>query len=1022
MNQGLYHAEQFRRLGQLDDIEKAVEYSTIALALIPEDDPNLPILLDNLGAYLIDRFQRLGELADLEKSIEYKSRALTLTPDDHSDMPTRLTSIAKSHGIRFQRLGELADNDKAIEYLSIALTLTPDDDPDLPPLLLDLGTCHGDLFQRAGELGDLEKAIGYNSRALALTPDGCLHLPLLLENLGSCHGIRYKRLGERDDIDKSVEYKSMALALTSGDDPHLSSRLVNLAASHSHRYTGVGELGDLEKAIAYISRALILTPKNHPDLPTWLMTLGTSHNLRFGRLGELDDLDKAVEYPSMALTLIPNNHPRLPVLFANIGAAYNERYGCLGELDDLEKALEYQTRALALTSNDHPYLPSRLINLATFHNNRFQRLGELDDTEKAIGYMSMALTLIPDDHPDLLGLYMNLAAFHNTRFHHLGNSGDLKEAIEYSSRAITLTPDGHLELSKEHHGLARYQVKYSETTGDLSCLQDALHSFRKASQSLVGTPNDRFEAALEWAQYASRHSSLNCIEAYQTAIDLLPQFIWLGATTAQRYQDLDKAKDLAVSAASAAIRSSKYRLALEWMEHARCVVWNQSLMLRSPLDQLRSFHPDLAARLQTVSNQLHHAGAESRAARELSDLITPEQAAQQHRRLAGEYDNLLAEARKLPGFEDFLKPMKAAGLVRAAQNGPIVVVKCNTDGYDALLIQPGQDEITHIPLLNFTVERAQHDHSEIEKSVRSMRLRERGERRPVIEPEDDYGSLLKILWYGIVKPVLDFLGYTNNASKDSLPHITWCPTGVVSFLPLHAAGDYDEPGSRVFNYVISSYTPTLTALIASTPNSLSPNSRVLAIGQEATPGHTRLPGTAQELASVQAHVQDIAQYTQLVNDQATTTAVLNAMEQHDWVHLACHAHQNVNDATKSGFFLHDDTLDLAAINRRSFKNKGLAYLSACQTATGDGKLPDEAIHLASGMLMAGYTSVIATMWSVHDADAPLVADKVYAQLMKDRNLGNGEAGKALHNAVAELRDKVGEKEFVRWVPYIHVGS
>ncbi|KDN40552.1 hypothetical protein RSAG8_08024, partial [Rhizoctonia solani AG-8 WAC10335] len=103
-------------------------------------------------------------------------------------------------------------------------------------------------------------------------------------------------------------------------------------------------------------------------------------------------------------------------------------------------------------------------------------------------------------------------------------------------------------------------------------------------------------------------------------------------------------------------------------------------------------------------------------------------------------------------------------------------------------------------------------------------------------------------------------------------------------------------------------------------------------------------------------------------------------------------------------------------------NKGLAFLSACQTATGDEMLPDEAIHLASGMLMAGYRSVIATMWSVGDNDAPVVADHVYAQLMKDGKIGNGEAGRALHYAVAALREKVGEKEFGSWVPYIHIGS
>ncbi|KDN46869.1 hypothetical protein RSAG8_03946, partial [Rhizoctonia solani AG-8 WAC10335] len=234
----------------------------------------------------------------------------------------------------------------------------------------------------------------------------------------------------------------------------------------------------------------------------------------------------------------------------------------------------------------------------------------------------------------------------------------------------------------------------------------------------------------------------------------------------------------------------------------------------------------------------------------------------------------------------------------------------------------------------------------------------------------------------------------------------------MSFLPLHAAGDYDQPHSRVFDYVVSSYTPTLTALLSSSPSSLGPGSRVLGVGQEftSTPGYrlNKLPGTTKELDLMKAHTEGVVnvKYSELKGEKATTAAVLDAMEQHDWVHLACHAHQNVGSATESGFFLHDGILDLASINRRSLKNKGLAFLSACQTATGDAKLPDEAVHLASGMLMAGYSSVIATMWSVVDDDAPFVADKVYDQLMKDGKVGNGEAGRALHDAVAGLQGVV----------------
>ena len=160
---------------------------------------------------------------------------------------------------------------------------------------------------------------------------------------------------------------------------------------------------------------------------------------------------------------------------------------------------------------------------------------------------------------------------------------------------------------------------------------------------------------------------------------------------------------------------------------------------------------------------------------------------------------------------------------------------------------------------------------------------------------------------------------------------------------------------------------------------------------------------------------------QLENDQATVQAVLEAMGQYSSVHLACHASQNVEQPTESCFYLHDGSLTLAQITKKSLTGKGMAFLSACQTATGDKELPDEAIHLAAGMLVAGYPTVIATLWSINDEDAPSIADQVYGQLAKDRKLDGGRAARALHSAVGELRAQVGEKEFVRWVPYIHMG-
>ncbi|CAE6464338.1 unnamed protein product [Rhizoctonia solani] len=951
------HHHQFLCDNKVDEIEKAIEYGNHALDLTPEDHPDLPPRLVDLGLFHYDRFGRLGAVEDIEKSIEYHMHALDLTPEDHPSLPSRLASLGSSYYTRFQRIGELGDIEKSIEYETRALDLTPEDHPS--------------------ELGDIEKSIEYETRALDLTPE---------------------------------------------DHPSLPDRLASLGSSYYTRFQRIGELGDIEKSIEYYTRALDLTPQDHPDLPDQLASLGSSYHTRFQRIGELDDIEKSIEYKTRALDLTSQDHPDLPDRLASLGLSYYTRFQRIGELDDIEKSIEYYTRALDLTPQDHPSLPSRLASLGSSYYTRFQRIGELADIEKSIEYDTRALDLTPEDHPRLPSRLASLGSSYYTRFQRIGKLNDIEKSIQWYTRALDLTPKDHPVLADRHSQFAYIQFTLFQLTGNHSHLQLSLDSFRKASQTMIGAPRGKFQHALSWATLASKHSSLYPIEAYQTTINLLPQFIWLGATTNQRYEDLLQVGNLAIEAASVAIHSSEHRLAIEWLEHARCVVWSQSLMLRSPLDQLEASYPDLAIRLQVVAKQLHDASSKSAIKDPSFDAVTPEQYAQQRRRLAKEYNDLLEQARTLAGFEDFLRPMKADNFTRAARHGPVVVINCHMDHCDALLVFPGQVNVTHLPLPDFTSDKANHARSEMENALRNKGVRERGVK--ILNPprqNSSMASVLELLWKDVVKPILDSLGYIHDSPTHILPHITWCPTGVLSFLPLHAAGDYTQPRSRVFDYVISSYTPTLSAL-ASSPSSLSPNSRVLAIGQAKTPHHSPLPGTIQELKYLSAHTQNKAQYSQLTDKQATTSTVLDAMEHHDWVHLACHAHQNFSDPTKSGFHLYDGTLDLASINRRSFKNKGLAFLSACQTATGDERLPDEAIHLASSMLMAGYSSVIATMWSVRDEDAPFVADKVYAKLMKDGKLGNGEAGNALHYAVAELRDKIGEQKFECWVPYIHIGS
>ncbi|KAF8598584.1 hypothetical protein BDV93DRAFT_593912, partial [Ceratobasidium sp. AG-I] len=197
--------------------------------------------------------------------------------------------------------------------------------------------------------------------------------------------------------------------------------------------------------------------------------------------------------------------------------------------------------------------------------------------------------------------------------------------------------------------------------------------------------------------------------------------------------------------------------------------------------------------------------------------------------------------------------------------------------------------------------------------------------------------------------------------------------------------------------------PTLSALIlpSRAPNGFS---SVLAIGQDVTSGPPPLPGTISELDEIQRKPQGhiLSQVDRVLEIPA---AVLAGMEQHSWVRLACHAKRDPATPLWSAFYLHGGTLDLATITQKQLKNAGMVFSSACQAATGDESFSQETIHLAAGMFMAGYKTVVATTWSIGDEDAPRIAEKVCKRLLEGCVPDSRRAAVAVHKSV-------------RWVSYL----
>ncbi|CAE6486870.1 unnamed protein product [Rhizoctonia solani] len=1088
-NLGVSYSERFNWAGEMEDINKAIDYQLRGTLLAPEEYAGLPAMLIDLGSSYDLRHRFSGQISDIDKAIEYIGNAVSLTPEDHDEYPSRLSGLAIVHNNRFKRLGDLSDINQAIQYSirAVSVATIPEAHPDLPGILEVLGTAYHDRFKILGNLEDLDNAIHYTLLPISLLPDGHPEIAGLLTCLGSSHELRFYRLGILEDIEKSIEYTARAISITSDNHPDLPFMLSNLGASYDARFRRLGQLDDINKAIENNARAVLLIPNGHSDLPKVLDNLGLSYEARFRRLGSLDDIDegvkhstralsltpadhadrqkrldilaqthesrfhrlqqlydinKAVEYRQDAITLTPESHAGLPRALDNLGTSLDLRFQHLKRLDDIEKAIEHKVRAVALTPKGHTDLRSRHSSLGSSYGTRFGHLQDLDDIEKAIEHQACGAALAPEGHADLPRMFSNLGVSYYSRFKCLEEVQDIENAIEYENKAISLMPEGHLDLPLVLGNLGSAYRERFFALNDPESLTVSLECFRKATKSLAGNPREKFYSARSWAALCSQFAPSMLLEVYEIIMNLIPQMIWLGDPVAQRYSDLQQMSDLAAEAAAVAINHQNYDLALEWLEQARSVVWNQSLQLQNPLDDLHLAHPELADNIRSIAKELHSATIERN---DGVSYVTPpgahtptlEEATQRHRRLAEQYELSISKVRQLAGFENFLLPSTASKLLGAARDGPVIVINCHKCRCDALAVVPEWNSVTHIPLPSLTWEKATNSRIQIERLLELFGVRERasgGPRRPLIEEQDsdyelkeEFGRVIDMLWTDIARPVLEFFGYlTPQLPVERLPHITWCMAGVLSFLPLHAAASI-ESSLKLMDFAISSYTPTLGSLISSrgalsrklSSTNFSPS--IVAIGQPNTPGHSSLPGTMDELSHIEHHARGLPSFTKFVNHEATRTTVLDAMEKHEWVHLACHAHQNILDPTESGFFLHDGVLAVSTIGKRSLENKGLAFLSACQTATGDKNLPDEAIHLAAGMLMAGYPSVIGTMWSVMDADAPFVADRVYCQLLKEEEMGEHSVARALHGAVAGLRAEVGDNNFTRWAPYIHVG-
>lgn len=168
-----------------------------------------------------------------------------------------------------------------------------------------------------------------------------------------------------------------------------------------------------------------------------------------------------------------------------------------------------------------------------------------------------------------------------------------------------------------------------------------------------------------------------------------------------------------------------------------------------------------------------------------------------------------------------------------------------------------------------------------------------------------------------------------------------------------------------------------------------------------------------------AAIGDLWSATAFIGADADPARVLDALGRHGYAHFACHGVHEPDDPSASRLLLHDRPLTVLEMSRTHLPEARLAVLSACHTARGAPALADEALHLAGAFQLAGYPSVVATLWQVNDMMATRIALAFHATLTATgMPPAPDRAATALHEVLHQFRDYPPSI----WASWVHSGA
>ncbi len=1003
------------------DLAEAVDLHRAAARVVPGTHPYGFRIVGNLCQALLEQAQRTGDRALLDEAAAAARRCRRLaSPGEEAEAARALLLailVRRANGATEPEI--VSDLIDALEDPSVGET----DDGGVPERRLAAVQALRDHYWLTGEVASLTRAIAHCRAVVSARGEKAAeHREAARFALSTTLRHRYEHTGGAADLTEATELARSALSDASGARMR-ADRLGHLGVC---LMLGAGtNPGGLAEGIALIRQAIGELPAGPPGgspesgepaetgeaieaLGLSLRTdLGVALRARYEETHDLADLDEAIAVArgtvaSPVRAADPGGHGND---LAALGIALQIRFRHTGNVADLDEAIQHCREASRVLPAGNPRRAEFLSSLGLALQLRYGETGQAADLDEAVEAGHAAVGGIPEgEHRRFLALSSTGLA-HRLRAELTGSDEDLRAAIDYGRAAVAAAGTGHSPRANSLINLARALSLRWERHRAPADLREAVAGFRTVA-GLSGAPRQsRLNAAVSWAREAAQSDDWpEAASAYETAVDLLELVVWHGLPRAVREEQLARLPGLASEAAASALAAGDAQRALSVLERGRSVLWTQHLHLRSSFDDVRDAAPGLHRRLADLAAEL---GSDGLAA----DVHMPAQAApgagDRRQRLAAAWDETLAQVRALPGLAGTLRPPSAEELARSAADTPVAVLNVSGIRSDALILT--SQGITVLPLPGVTPE-----------AIRQRAIAHLAALRTRDAPQDpgaflavDRAILGCITWLQerITGPVLDELDRMG-ALPPAGARVRWCPAGLLSLLPLHAAA-HDRAAS--------SYTPTVRSLLAARDRAdTRGDGPMLVVAVSEPPGEPALPAIPGVHAEAELVCARFAgRHTLRAGGAATREQIRADLPGHPLAHFACHGTQDLLSPSRAALLLCDgplSVLDLAELRLPG----DLAFLSACDTAAGGVALPDEAIHLAAAVQTAGYRHVIAALWHVSDSLAPRVADTVYRSLATHGSIDGRRAASALHAAVGELRSEFPGRPSL-WACYAHFG-